>query len=276
MNAVFGSPLFGVDQSFNNPLFNAPLRWSTPYDLVLSSRSYLEGRNGSLGFHWLLLYPLIAYALVRRPSRAALAILALGVAFFVGVYTQQSYLRYLLPAFALLTILGAHALSALPAGGRVAVGVRAAGTLLVLLNLHFIGAGGYGLGTLCLTCGIDADARAEHVLANAPVRAVGDFLERRLPEARVAFLVANDPSPAGFTGYSRSLNWHDDAFFHAIPAARGAEDVLTIVRGYSLDHAVFRTASRGTAERAIAEFRACCTEPVAQIGPYEIARIVSP
>jgi len=276
MNALFRSPHFDMAQSFNNSLYNASLSWSSPYEVVLASGRFLEGRNGSAGFHWLLLYPLILVAAIRTRDPAALLCLLLAAMFFVAVYTQQSYLRYLLPFFALITLLGAQALGTLPDTRAWRAGIDVAGTLLLLLNLHFIGAGGYGNGTLCLPCLVSPQARDDYVFANAPLRTVGAFLNRHAPDARVAYLVVNEPSPAGFTGYSRSTNWHDHPFYRAVLAAGTGDQLLELARKYNLDHAVFEAWPGSRETPAIAQFRETHTTTVWQRGALVIARIQRP
>ena len=114
MNALFRSPLYDIEASFNNPLYNAPLRPWSPYELVWSSGRFIEGSDGAAGFHWLLLFPVILLAFTRRRPLAQWLCLALAAIVFVGVYSQQSYLRYLLPVFALVAVLGGWALAEIP------------------------------------------------------------------------------------------------------------------------------------------------------------------
>ncbi len=273
LNAFFRSPYFAAGASFNNPFYNAPLRWSTPYEIVLGSARFLEGHNGSAGFHWLLAYPVVALAAIRFRDRTVLAVLLLAATFFVGVFTQQSYLRYLLPAFALLTMAAAHALSTLPRTHAWTLGTGAVGTLLVFVNLHFIAAGGFAGHTLCMRCLLDPSERDAYVFANAPLRTVSAVLNHTMPDGRVAFLVVNGPSPAGFTGYSRSANWHDDPFYQALIRTTRAEDVLALVRRYQLEFAVFDVSPGPQMMPAISDFRARYTTPVWRRGDYVIARI---
>ncbi len=273
MNAHFRSPYFELAQSFNNRLYNTSLTWSSPYDLILASSRFVEGRNGAAGFHWLLLYPLVLVAAIRTRDRTALACLLLAALFFLGVYTQQSYLRYLLPFFALITMLGAHALSTLPQTRVWRMAIDGVGTLLLLLNLQFIGSGGYGNRSLCLACAVNPQARADYIFANAPLRTVGSYLNRHLPDARVAYLVVNGPSPAGFTGYSRNANWHDYPFYRAVLEADNGEEMMELARKYQLDHAVFEAWPGSVQLPAIAQFRERYTTTIWQRGAVAIAKI---
>ena len=138
-NGLFRSPLINAGGSFSNATYHTALLPWTPYALVTDSARYLEGFPGAPGFHWLLLLPLTALVMARRRfGRLQWGVVALGVAFFVAVYVQQAYLRYLLPAFLLAAAAGGWALADLPdrRATRVAVGVAAC--LLIALNLRFM------------------------------------------------------------------------------------------------------------------------------------------
>src|SRR4029079_12241734 len=97
MNDLFRSPLFDFTSSFKNRHYDAPLRIWSPYELIGSSGRSIEGADGAAGFHWLLLFPIVAFGFFRRRPRAQWLCLALATIFFVSVFTQQAYLRYLLP-----------------------------------------------------------------------------------------------------------------------------------------------------------------------------------
>ena len=97
MNAFFRSPLFDTSQSFTNPMYLTPLRPWSLYEAIVDSSRFVEGSSGAAGFHWLLILPLIYVAFARRRPAEQWACAALAVVFFVAVWMQQSYLRYLLP-----------------------------------------------------------------------------------------------------------------------------------------------------------------------------------
>ena len=155
MNALFRSPLFDTATSFNNPLYNAPLRPWSLYEMVWSSGRYIEGYNGATGFHWLLLFPLILLAFTRRRPLAHWLCLALAAIVFVGVYSQQSYLRYLMPVFALIAVLGGWALAELPDGRTTRAAILLIGGLLCLVNVRMMYTGSWHNLTLCTACGVD-------------------------------------------------------------------------------------------------------------------------
>ena len=276
MNGLFRSPLFETTRSFVNAAYRQPLVPWTPYELVLDSGRFIEGATGAPGFHWLLLFPVIVVAFVLR-RRARMQWLCIGVAaaFFVAVYVQQAYLRYLLPALLVAAAAGAWALADLPDGRARRIIVGVAGALLVALNVRFMYTGSWTNAELCPTCAFDDGARRRYVAHYAPLGIVSEWLNANLPEARVGFFTLHDPSPAGYTGYSRSVHWHDPAVFEAFARARNADDILAIARAWRLTHVVVH-AVPAAYERAITDFRDRYTKPVWQFENYLVAAIVPP
>ena len=272
MNALFASPFFpAVD--FNNPLYNAPLTLATPYDVVMHSGRFIEGGDGAAGVQWLLLFPLVVAGLCARTRGVRGAVFVLAAGFVVLVYVQQSYLRYLLPALALLAVLGAWSLGdwvRAPAARAALVGVA---VVVVVLNASLMPTASWSNSTLCLRCSQDVDARRTYVARYAPLRIVADYLNRNLADARVGFFVLNAPAPSGFVGYSRAANWHDVGAFRALTTARNADDVAAFARRFGLTHAVFVAQSTDPFDRVLLEYRDRDTTPVARIGGYVVAAI---
>jgi hypothetical protein len=276
MNNVFRSPLFDTAGSFDNPLYHQPLVPWTPYELVLDSGRFIEGTTGAAGFHWLLLFPVIAvaFALRRRP-RVQWFCVAIAAAFFLLVYVQQAYLRYLLPALLVGAAAAAWALADLPDGRVPRAIVAVVGAVLIALNLRFMYTGSWTHAELCPACAFDGQARKRYVTHYAPLAIVSEWLNENLPAARVGFFTLQDPSPAGYTGYSRSVHWHDPAVSAAFARIRDADDVLAIARAWKLTHVVVHVLP-APHEVAITDFRDRYTKPVWQFENYRVAAIVPP
>ncbi len=278
MNGVFRSPLFTATSSFNNWLYNSPLRPSTPYDLVLDSSRFVEtwpGATGVPGYHWLLLLPLVVVAFaVRRHPRAQWACVALGVFYFVAIYLQQSYLRYLLPALLVIAAAAGWALHDLPSRPTVRGLALALGAASIALNVRYMDAGSWFNADLCIRCAVDPAARAAYIRRYAALRQAADWLNERAPYARVGFFL-NGPSPAGFLGYSRAWSWHDPVAYAPLTNASTADAVLGLARGWQLTHIV--VAVEGTPlEMGMTAFRDRYTTPLWQAGNVRIALIAPP
>ena len=242
LNVWFQSPAFDTSQNFSNDLYVTPLRPWTLHETILQSHSFIEGLDGAAGFHWLLLIPVIIVALLRWGRwRVPAALVCLGTFFFVTVYSQQSYLRYLLPAFALMAVLGGWSLATLPARRLTSVAILAIGTVVGALQLRLIYTGSWINSVLCSRCGFDAGARERYLDTFMPDRLIGETLNHLLPpDARVGFLMPNAPSPAGYLGYSRATNWHDVAAFKPIATADSEYAVMAVVQRFRLTHVVCR------------------------------------
>ena len=270
---MFRSPLLDTTRNFDNAVYRQPVLPWTPYELVLDSGRFLEGAAGAPGFHWLMLFPVIVMAFVlRRRDPLQWACVALGVVFFLSVYVQQAYLRYLLPALFVGAAAAGWALADLPDGRAPRAIIGILGAVLIGLNLRFMYTGNWTQADLCPRCALDPKARTQYIVRYAPLTVVGEWLNVNLPEARVGFFTSNDPSPAGYTGYSRSIHWHDRAVHDAFARARDADDILAIVRAHGLTHAVVPDVA-APHQRAIAAFRDRDTQPVWRFGNYRVALI---
>ena len=258
---------------FINPLYVTPLRPWSLYETIVAGKRFGEGNDGGAGLHWLLLLPLIFVAFARRRPAVQWAVAALAVVFFVTVYLQQAYLRYLLPAFLLLAVLGGWAANDLPDRRGTRVVMLLVGGLLCLLHVRLIPAGAWDNSDLCLQCGFDARARDTFVATYMPGRIVARHLNRDLPDARIGFFLLNGPAPTDYMGYSRSGNWHDIPVYTDLKRAQTADDVAIIAKRFELTHAVFRTAAPEQVNDAIAVFRERDTITVWQFQDFIVARI---
>ena len=275
MNSLFRSPLYETDASFNNPLYNAPLRPWSFYELIWSSGRFIEGSNGAAGFQWLLLVPVIALAFTRRRPLAQWLCLALVVIVFVGVFSQQSYLRYLLPVFALIAVLGGWALAEIPDNRSTRAAIFLIGCLLCIVNVRLMYTGSWANLSLCTACGVDNRARQDHIAQFGPDRLASDYLNRNLPNARVGFYILGG-TPAGFVGYSRAVNWHDYPAYRVISAALAKEDVLANAQSFRLTHIVYRDPPGESENDAMRAFREQYAVPIWRANGLVIAEIRVP
>ncbi len=275
MNALFQSPYFDTEESFNNRLYNAPLRPWSLYELVWSSGRFIEGSNGAAGFHWLLLFPVIALAFLRRRPRTQWLCLALAAIFFGVVYSQQSYLRYLLPFFALVSVLGGWALAEIPDRRATKAAILLIGAVMCVVNVRLMYSASWSNLTLCPGCAVERRARQAYIAQYGPDRIASDYLNRFLPDARVGFYMLGG-HPAGFVGYSRAGNWHDVTTSHALAYAESAQDVLANAESFKLTHIVYRDPPYDTENQAMHDFRVRYTVPIWRANGMVIAEIREP
>lgn len=272
MNAVFKSPLYDTVTSFNNPLYNAPLRPWSPYEIAYSSGRFIEGSNGAAGFHWLLLLPVILLACIRWRSRVQWLCIALAAIFFVGVYSQQSYLRYLLPYLALLAVIGGWAVSDIPDGRFVRGLLLVLGLAFVALDIRFIYTSNWANLGICPACAFDGEKRRAYMDLYAPDRVAVAYLNDHVRGARVGFLAIGG-SPAGYVGYSRAGNWHDNETFLTLTQARSVSDIVAFAKRHRLTHIVYRDPPHDTENPPLREFHERYTTPIYRGNGVVVARV---
>jgi hypothetical protein len=272
MNTVFRSPLFDIGEAFNNARYNSPLTWRSWYDVVVHSGRFLEGSGGAAGLHWLVLFPAV-FLLVRRDQlRAVVAPLVLAACFFVATWQQQSYLRYLYPAFALLAAIGARIV--VP-GHRAGSALALSGaTLLVAANLALMPAGGWWNATFCLRCGFDREARARYIATYADQRPVVDWLNANAPGTVVGWLRTEFAGPAGLASPHWRASWHDYLAWRELREMTTPEDLAEFARRRATMLFLLpqTSADASPMERVIAEFRDRYTAPVLVSGNTQLAR----
>lgn len=262
-NNVFRSPYFDAGSFFANPLYNAHLRLDSIYSLFLTSSKFIEGAKvteGAAGFHWLLLLPLVALAFMRRRPVAQWLCLALAVIFFIAVYSQQAYLRYLLPFLLLFAALGGWALADIMSTHAARAALLLVGGTLVLVHLRFMHTSSWPNATLCTGCALDQSARSKYIATYLPDRIMAMYLNDTLRSARIGFFVLNAPGASGYLGYSRAANWHDSIYW-ALLATKSGDDVFAIARHYGLTHVVVLDSTQDPAG-PLAEFRDRHTVPL--------------
>jgi 4-amino-4-deoxy-L-arabinose transferase-like glycosyltransferase len=274
MNAIFRSPLFDTTASLVNPRYQTTLEPSSLYDIFLSSGRFIEGEDGAAGFQWLLLLPIFALGFAfRRRSIAQWLCAGLAGLFFVGVFSQQAYLRYLLPFLMLFAVLAAWALDDFVRGPRTRVTLIASVALLCVLNLRFMYAASWPNQQLCLRCGIDDQTRSEYIATFLPDRTIADYLNVALPSARVGFFLISMPGESGYLGYSRAANWHDVELFTPLLKAKTPEDVLELTRRFRLTHVVLWRREWDLDPPVMGAFRDRYTIPVFSFGSRVVAAI---
>jgi len=273
LNGLFRSHYFDSAASFENWLYKTPLTPGSFYETILSSSRFIEGYDGAAGMCWLLVLPIVLVGLLRRRPMVQWGCVALAALFFTIVYVQQSYLRYLMPAFLLLMIIAGWTLNDFTVGRYGRMGLLLVGASLCLLNLRFMYAAHWPNTTLCPGCAFDQRARDDYVALYAPDRVVSDYLNRNLPDARVGFFMINASSPSGYLGYSRSANWHDVPMYRALLGAQSADDVLALARRFKLTHAVFVETGLSPEQSAISAFQQRYTAPIWRFAGRTVAII---
>ena len=101
-NGVFRSPYYAAE-NFANPIYAHGPSWKSFFEMFFLTSRYLESGDGVAGFQYLALMPAALVGLwIQRSNLRLIAVVTTGVLFFLLMFAQQQYVRYLLPSTALL------------------------------------------------------------------------------------------------------------------------------------------------------------------------------
>jgi len=270
LNRVFRSPYFDSAINFRNERYVTPLSWHTPFDITFHSARFLEAQNGSLGFQYFLLLP-VAILLVRRnwPYLARLA-LGLSIAGFVLTFLGQSYLRYIYPALPLFTIAIAAAIGS--ASARLRYTLVAAATAAFFFNMYFLAASGYYHQDFFLNL-FDRAEVDRYLEQFAPERRAVEYLNRKGPDIRVAFL--DEDRIGDLHGHPFALGWRSYQYSQALDASGTAEDDLRTDTRFGITYFVAPTRESGSllAHVYTRDFLDRYTLPEYRFGKAYVARL---
>ena len=233
LNQKFPSPIVDRAVSFVDPRYKEPIGFRTPYDLTFHTDRYSEGRAGSLGFHYLLLVPLgiVALLAVRRRPAVAAAVVSVGGALIVLKFMAND--RYLYPSLPLLLVPLAALLGWLERGALWrALIVLAVGC--VLLNAWFLPSSNYYHGNLYEKAPLSRAMRQVYIHNNAPMREIGEYMNRAHPGAAV--FLADGSDLAAFNAEVYSNGWHQYGVFARLQRAHSAREIAGILDGWNVHY----------------------------------------
>ena len=191
LNNVFQSPYYDASSALRDTRWPAGLDWDTLYNVTFHSDRYLEGQAGSFGFQYLLFLPLSIPLLLRRRSFLAAAALGTGLSYALLTCPYITYLRYLYPVLPLFMIVIAWVAAELRTQEvRLYRLLQVLSVMTIFLNGYFIPASGWSHRDLYLNL-FDQEEVSRYIEAEAPQRPLVEYLNKQVPDAKVAFLTDN-------------------------------------------------------------------------------------
>jgi hypothetical protein len=272
LNRKFPSPLVDRNMNFVDTHFTQPIAFRTPYDLTFHSDRYCEGRPGYLGFHYLLLVPLglIALPAVRRRPAVSAAVVSVGGALIVLKFLPNA--RYLYPALPLVLVPLAALLGWLTPGvlRRALIALAVA---CVLLNTWFLPSSNYSHGDFYEKAPLSRAMRQVYIHKCAPIREVGQYMNRTHPGAPV--FLADGSELSAFNAEVYSNGWHEFNVFLRIWGARNPLEIAGILDRWNVHYIVAPKPDAGIkfGPPALRELLDKCVTPEYQTARLFLARI---
>jgi 4-amino-4-deoxy-L-arabinose transferase-like glycosyltransferase len=231
-NKIFQSPLYPLE-NFHDSRWTKGITWNFIYAITFHSGDYQEARAGTAGFQWILLFAPCFISLFIYRQKKALVLTFVAALFILLVFHSASYLRYIYPAFAILSVVTALAVDQyLKAGDRFHIH-RLAILAAVALNLLFLNAGSlYDHFPLMIV--FDSTAKQRYIEQAIPERAA-TMLANRLNTADnpVAFIA--NPLGADLTAQALYPTWYNKKFQGEIASINSKEDAVNVLRSRLID-----------------------------------------
>jgi glycosyltransferase involved in cell wall biosynthesis len=272
LNQRFPSPLLPTNASFTDFRFNQPLTWHTLFDLTFHSNRYYEGRDGSLGFHNLLLVPLgfIALIVVRRRSALGAAWVSLGASVVVLKFLPNA--RYLYPSLPLLLLPLAALLGWLTPAPlrRILVTMAVA---CVILNAWYLPSSDYEHGNFYERSPLSRAMRQVYLHQCAPMREIGQYMNRQHPGAPI--LLTNSSELAAFDAEVYTNGWHQYGVWSRLRMARSPQEVSALLNGWNVHYVAAPKPAVGfnIQPQTLADLVRKCSTPEYQSTSYYLAHL---
>ncbi|MGC3987895.1 MAG: hypothetical protein QM777_25980 [Pseudorhodoferax sp.] len=268
-NGVFQSPYYPA-QNFNNVLYNSGLGWATPYLALFDAGKYMEATTGGAGFEWLVLFPAAVLAALWSRSRRMLALLVLVVLATFLVFRSQSYLRYILPVYAIGAALMLAALSGFAVSARISACLRVAFTTVLGLNLMFFCSATWTYREFPLALLLNGQYRDYYLEQRSPVRlAVEAVNQVNLRNKPVAFFT-REAYGAGLHADALYPSWYNHEFFEKARSIRSEKDVAGVLADYGVDYFIVSSEWGGEQLQKLLE---SSSNEIVRIGRISVRRL---
>lgn len=230
-NAYFKSSFYPA-VNFNNNLFNLPVNWTLPYQLVFNSQKYIAGTMGGGGFQWLLLLLPVATVVVLLKNRHAIFLFVIGVLLLLVEFHFQTYLRYIFPVYLLFSVLISIAITL---SSRLNKSLRICFMILmsitIVLNLLFFTSASWAYRDLPVLQSMIKERRESLLLNRAPIRKAIELVNilnsKSLP---VAFF--SESNGAGLRADALYIGWYNPKFQDGVNKVDTPQSLAKLLNSY--------------------------------------------
>lgn len=268
-NGIFESPYFPNKNFKGPPQFSQGSSFDLLYRITFHSSEYLEAKDGAAGFQWiLLLFPASLGMLINR-HRRGLALLFVGILFVLAVFHFTNYLRYVFPAWPILSaVIGLAFSSIFRKHPYVFKEAFIVATITIILNLIFINASQryYALSLRPLTSTADRERYIEKV---KPIRSAVEAVSRMNADRRPVIILAQ-PAIAGLNADALMPNWYNYRFAKQINSIRTEEEAISAILTNKAD---FLILDKNWKPQKVASLFEGVTDKITEFGPISIRKL---
>lgn len=269
-NKLFQSPLWPAENFEAPAVFGKGVTWDILYRATFQSDKYLEGRVGAAGFQWLLLFLPASIAVFLSARWRGLALIIFGAVSVVFTFHSTAYLRYIVPAYAVLAAaIGLGMTGNYRAGSIRAILWGCVATIAVSLNILFLNAGAF-YGDFALKSILSQSHRERYLAGRLPLRNAVDLVNS-LNAGRTPVVVLGQPMTAGLVSDALYPNWYNYRFQAAINSVQSDQDLVDMLLDKKVDFLILDSSWKGTKEQhGLVE---TVTDRIAEFGAITVRKI---
>lgn len=228
-NKIFQSPLW-PSVNFEAPaVFGKGLTWDFIYQVTFQSDRYLEAKVGAGGFQWLLLLLPLSAVLTFERNWRGISLILFAILSTALVFHSTAYLRYIFPAYVVMTAAIGVGLSMFFGHGTLQSGLmNGIAALAVALNLIFLLKGGWIYTDFPLKSIPSGEHRERYLAGCLPIRNAVTVVNA-LNTGRTPVAVLAPPKTAGLKSDALYADWYNYRWQQMFNAAKNEQDLVNLL-----------------------------------------------
>lgn len=270
-NKIFKSPFYPPENFEAPAVFGKGVTWDILYRMTFESGKYLEGRTGSAGFQWLLLFFPTTVLLFGFRLWKGVGLFLVGVLCVYFTFSSTAYLRYVFPSFAIFAACVGIAIGFVNSNRSIVYPALCfVGSAVVALNLLFINAGAF-YSDFQLKSIFSEDKRHGYLQTRLPIRNAVELVNK-LNTVGSPVAVFAQPLTAGLAADALYPNWYNLRFYSLIQEARSEQAIVDVLASNGVDFVIFDSNWGDAEKRRLIE---AATEEIAELGTVTVRRIAT-
>jgi hypothetical protein len=227
-NGIFQSAYYPPVNFDASSRFGSGLTWDILYRVTFDSGKYLEATSGVSGFQWLLLFiPTVIFIVIGKDRRGGVLLL-IGILIIFQVFYSTAYLRYVFPAWAILSAaIGLGLAINLREDNLFKIIFLGRAVIVVVLNMLFLSSGAQ-YRDFPLRSIWDSTNRDVYLRERLPIRNAVELINI-INQDRSRVAVFASPMTASLESDALYANWYNFKFQSEINAINRVEDLVRIL-----------------------------------------------
>jgi dolichol-phosphate mannosyltransferase len=253
--------------------FHAPMQLRTLFDLTFHTHRFYEGQDGSFGFQYLLLIPLVLAGVWAARSRAAASAAVVALVSSVVVLRAQPNARYLYASLPLwIAALAAVLAWVRDRHARIYRGAIVLFACTAALGVWFLPSSSWYHKDFYLDRPFAWMRAPRAVDEVSPFRATARYAASRYPASAV--LLTGDNDIADLAGDAHEYNWHELPLDLSIASTRSLSGMVRLMEQWRIRYFVTQpAAAKRIQPAAFWQLIAYCTVPERAFGNYSLAAL---